>query len=193
MDSSGSAGGPSILGTGMYVAPQYNINPSQFNNPNYQPGAYQTQANRYLGATTQPVIAQTAGPASTGTTNTGINGELGVAGQYGTMAAGGGPSLATVTAGQQGAQNLQGAESMLGSARGAGNPAAAQLAAKGALTTGQQQVAQNAVTGRTNEELGALGAEGGLYSNVAGQGTNQQQVSNQLSEYNAGQGNSGRN
>ena len=187
--ASGSPNGPSIIGTGMYQSPTTGINPNDFNNPNYQAGAYQQQAARYLGATTQPVNTAQAVGGNYNNYNTGTAGQLGLAQQYQQMAAGNGPSLATVTAQQQGAANLAASESMLGSARGAGNPAQAQLAARNAQTQGAQQVAANAVTGRTNEELGAMNAAGGLYGNVAGQGLTQAQAQQQLGEYNAGQAN----
>src|SRR5262249_51846541 len=75
-------------------------------------------------------------------------------------------------------------ESMLGSARGAGNPAVAQLAARNAAAQGQQQIAQNAVAGRTAEELGALGGMGGAYGALGGLGTTVTGQANQV-----GQGN----
>jgi hypothetical protein len=96
------------------------------------------------------------------------------------MAAGQGPSLANQQAQQQGASNLAGAESMLGSARGAGSPAAAQLGAQNALTQGQQQVAQNAVQGRTAEELGALSAQGQTLGALGGLGQTQTGQQNQI-------------
>ena len=102
------------------------------------------------------------------------------------MAAGQGPSAATVAAQQQGQQNLQSAESMLGSARGAGNPAQAQLAARTAQAVGANQVTQNAVTGRTNEEMAAMGAAGGLYGNVAGQGLQSAGLTQAGNQFNAG-------
>jgi hypothetical protein len=178
----GSSSDPGFFGTGQYVAPSYNIQQGAFNNPNFTPGAYNQQAASYLGNTTAPVQAQGVGGQNAAWQNAGVGGQLGLAQQYANMAAGKGPSLANVQAQQQGQTNLSGAESMLGSARGAGSPAAAQLAAQGALASGQQQVAQNAVQGRTAEELGAMGAQGGLYGNVAqlGQGNLQ---------YNAGAGN----
>lgn len=182
-------GSPNWLGGGMYGAPNYNIDTTQFANPNFQPGQYQQQANNYLGATTGGIQAAQAAPGSYGNYNTGTAGQLGLAQQYGQMAAGQGPSLATVQAQQQGQANLAGAESMLGSARGAGSPAAAQLAARTAQTQGAQQVAQNAIQGRTQEELAALGAQGGLYGNIGSQGLQQTGLQQQLGVANAGQAN----
>lgn len=230
----GTSNSPGWLGSGQYVAPAYNINQTAFQNPagNLAP-AYQQQAQNYLAQANIPVNAQGSnlGGANYGNFNSGINGQqtagqgqlgaagmqagiasrqLGLAGQYQNMAAGGGPSLATVMAGQQGAQNLQQQESMLGSARGAGNPAQAQLAARNALTGGQQQVAQNAVAGRTQEEMAALqgagqqygaaantganigqtyGGAGSTFGNISGQGLQQAGQTLQNQQFNASQNN----
>ena len=183
-------GSPDMLGGGVYQAPNYDINQQQMMNPNYQgPQAYNNAIGGYLGATTAPVVAATAANAPQTVYNQGVGGQLGLAGQYQNMAAGGGPSLANVTAQQQGQQNLQSAESMLGSTRGAGNPAQAQLAARTAQAVGANQVAQNAVTGRTNEELSAMGAAGGLYGNVAGQGLQSAGLTQAGNQFNVGQQN----
>jgi hypothetical protein len=192
----GNSSQPGPLGTGMYQAPNYTIDQNATNNPGYTPGQYNNQAANYLGNTTgvggiqqgQQAAAQAAG-GNYGNFNTGIQGQLGLANQYGQMAAGNGPSLATVQAQQQGAQNLAQANSMLGSARGSGNPAAAQLASQNAMTQGQQQVAQNAVAGRTQEELGAMNAQAGLYGNVAQQGLGQVGAQQQNAQFNANQQN----
>jgi hypothetical protein len=177
--------GPSMLGTGMYQDNPYNINQQAFNNP---AGAFAGQLGMQLGQTgAGSFVANAGGPIQANTnaaTTAGINGQLGLANTYGQMAAGNGPSLANVQAQQQGQQNLAAAQSMLGSARGAGDPAAAQLAARNALTQGQQQVAQNAVQGRTAEELGALSAQGGLYGSVAGQGLQASGQANQIAQGN---------
>lgn len=185
------SGGPSILGTGMYQGSAINIDPGAFNNPvGVQAGQQLSgELGSYLGSTTQPVTAAQATGGPNSQYAGGIAGQQALAAQYGQMAAGQGPSLATVQAQQQGAQNLQNNLAMLGSARGAGNPAAAQQAASNAQATGQQQIAQNAVAGRTQEELSALGAQGGLYGNIAGQGLQQQQLQQGLSQFNAGQAN----
>lgn len=180
---------PDMFGTGMFRPSQFQIAGGQFVNPNYQPGAYQNLAGNYLGATTSGITAAGSTPVTPTNYNTGTAGQLGLARTYGQMAAGAGPSLAAVTAGQQGAANLAATESMLGSARGAGNPAAAQLAARNAAATGQQQVAQNAVQGRTQEELAALGAQGGLFGNIAGQGLTASGQTLQNQQFNAGQAN----
>jgi hypothetical protein len=172
------------------MAPDYSINQQAFNNPNYQgPQAYSNAIGGYLGAAGAPVTAATAAPTAQTNYNVGNAGQLALAGQYRQMAAGQGPSAATVAAGQQGAANLQSAESMLGSARGAGNPAAAELAARGAQATGANAVAQNAVAGKTQEELAALGAAGGLYGNVAGQGLSSAGLTQAGTQFNATQQN----
>jgi hypothetical protein len=78
---------------------------------------------------------------------------------------------------------------MLGSARGAGNPAQAQIAARTAQATGANSIAQNATLGRVNEQLGALSAAGGLYGNVAGEGLTQSGQDINQNQFNAGQTN----
>lgn len=181
---------PGLFGTGQYQAPSWNIDMGAFNNPaGNQAGNLNSALGSYISNTTVPVTAAQAGAGNYGNYNTGIAGQLGLAQQYQNMAAGNGPSLATVTAQQQGQANLAASESMLGSARGAGNPAAAQLAARTAQTQGAQQVAANAVQGRTAEELGAMNAAAGLYGNVAGQGLNEVGLEQGLGEFNAGQSN----
>jgi hypothetical protein len=176
-----TSGGPNILGGGLYTPQQINVNQGAFNNPlaGTAVPAGNAEIQNYLGATTAPVSA-----ASSAAYGSGLAGEQALAGQYQQLAAGQGPSLATVSAQQQGAANLASAESLLGSARGAGNPAAAQLAARNAQAQGSQQVAQNVVAGRTQEELGALGAMGGLYGNIAGQGLQEQSQLNQIAQGN---------
>jgi hypothetical protein len=178
-----------ILGTGEYQATEYNVDQNAFNNPNYQAGAYGNAQAGYLGDTTKPVVAQQAAAGDYGNYNQGTAGQLGMANQYQQMAQGNGPSMANVQAQQQGAANLAATESMLGSARGAGSPAAAQMAARNAATSGQQQVAQNAVMGRTSEEMGAMSGAAGLYGNVAGQGLQQVGLQQANNQFNAGQGN----
>lgn len=158
----------------------YAVNQGAFQNPagNFGP-QLGSALGGYRGAANQPVTAAASPYVS------GAGGGLGQLGQsYAAMAAGQGPSLANVQAQQQGASNLAQAESMLGSARGAGSPAAAQLAARNALTQGQQQVAQNAVQGRTAEELGALGGMGSAYGALGGLGTTVTGQQNQIAQGN---------
>lgn len=184
-------GGPNILGGGMYQGAPININPNAFNNAvGAQAGqALSGQIGNYLGATTAPVVAAQATGGPNAAYNSGIAGQQGLAAQYQQMAAGQGPSLAALQAQQSGQQNLANTESMLGSARGAGSPAAAQQAARNAQSSIGQQTAQNAVLGRTNEELGAMGAAGGLYGNIANAGLGQQGLQQGISQFNAGQAN----
>ena len=114
----------------------------------------------------------------------GLAGQTSLAQQYANIASGATPSLAAIQAQQQGQQNLAATESMLGSARGAGNPAAAQQAAAMAQATGQQQIAQNAVAGQAATQLGALQGEGSLYGNIANQGLQAQGQANQVAQGN---------
>lgn len=184
-----SAKGSQFFGTGTYNQTPVNIDEQAFNNPNFVPGQYQSAYNNYLPNAAQGVTASTATAAPTYPASSTMGRQLGLADQYATMAAGGGPSLASVTAQQQGEQGLKAAMSMLGSARGSGNPAAAQLAARQAQGNIAQQVAQNAVLGRTQEELGAMAAQGGLLGNVTGQQLQQQGITNQAGQFNAAQQN----
>jgi hypothetical protein len=167
--------------TGTNAAPDdvqspYKVNYGAFNNP---AGSFAPQLGSALGGYTQNAYQPISAATSPYTSAAGAG--LGsLAGTYGSMAAGQGPSLATLQAQQQGAQNLAATESMLGSARGAGNPAAAQLAARNAQAQGQQQIAQNAIQGRTAEELGALSGLGSTYGALGGLGTTVQGQQNQI-------------
>jgi hypothetical protein len=189
--STGGNQQPGFFGNGAFQPTAYQINPNAFLNPAGNQGQNLSSelGNYAAGNVGAPITAATSAPVNQGVYNQGIGGQLGLAQQYQQMAAGGGPSLATITAQQQGAANLAQANSMLGSARGAGSPAAAQLAARNAAMTGQQQVAGNAVAGRTQEELAAMNAAGGLYGNVAGQGLQGTGQVLQNQQFNAGQSN----
>ena len=178
-NSASQGGGPGFLGTGQYVTQNYAIDPNAFQNPL---GSVAPQLGSAINAA--PGAGGTVTAATSPYTGTAGAGLGALAGTYGQMAAGQGPSLANVQAQQQGATNLAGAESMLGSARGAGSPAAAQLAAQNALAQGQQQVAQNAVQGRTAEELGALSAQGSTLGALGGLGQAQQGQTNQVAQGN---------
>lgn len=184
-----SSKGSGFFGTGSFNPTAVNINEKDFNNPNYVAGQYQEAYKNYLPNAAKDVTATTAGAASTAPAVGTMGRQLGLANQYATMAAGGGPSLASVTAAQQGEQGLKQAMSMLGSARGGGNPAATQIAARQAAGQIQQQVAQNAVLGRTQEELAAMAAQGGILSGVTGQQIQQQGITNQAGQFNASQTN----
>lgn len=173
----GSTGNdPGALGTGQYQYSPYQVDQGAFQNPagNFAPqlqqalGSYTTNAAPQVTAATSPYTTQGAG---------GLGTTAGL--QYG-LATGTGPSLANVQAQQQGATNLAQAQALLGSARGAGSPGAAQLSALNALQGGQQQVAANAVQGRTAEELGAISGLGSTYGALAGVGQTQQGQQNQI-------------
>lgn len=77
------------------------------------------------------------------------------ANQQALQAQGLGPSVAQVQAQQQAQSNMQQQAALLGSQRGSSNPALAQRAALDAGANAQQQAAQQAVLGRTQEVLGA--------------------------------------
>lgn len=166
------------------IVPQYSIDPNAYQNPvGDQAGNWQAAMANMLAATTgkaqqvgntQLQGPQTYGGATVGPTATYGGATIG-AGQYndsygqqqalanrlGAQAAGQGPSLAQVTAQQQAGQNLQSQMAMLGSARG-GNPALAQQQALAAGASAQQQAAQQAVMGRTQEALGAQQQQAGI-------------------------------
>jgi hypothetical protein len=190
LDLSGGGPGNTLHDVGGVLG--VNDTPGQYQNA-YQvnQGAFQNPAGSVapqLGAALQSAPGQIQSASSPYVTGAGA-GLGGLGQQYAAMAAGQGPSLATVQAQQQGAGNLMQAESMLGSARGAGSPGAAQLAAQRALTGGQQQVAQNAVQGRTAEEMQALGGMGSTYGALGGLGTTVTGQANDISGMNAQQHN----
>jgi hypothetical protein len=169
----------------------YSIAPEAFNNPvGNQAGNWNTGMQNMLGATTgtapQAGNTQLGGTAQIGKTalsqgqnmgNTATYGgaklnanqynstfgqEQQLANQLGMQAKGLGPSVAQVTAEQQAGQNLQNQMAMLGSQRGSSNPALAQQAALRAGSDAQQQAAQQAVLGRTQEALGAQANQANL-------------------------------
>jgi hypothetical protein len=180
-NAASTSGGPNILGGGQYQGAPININGAAFNNPlaGTAVPAGNAEIQNYLGNAAGGVNA--ANSPYTGQAGAGLGS---LAAQYQALANGQGPSAATVAAQQQGASNLQAAESMLGSARGAGNPAAAQLAARNAQTQGGQQVAANVVAGRTAEELGALGGLGSTYGALGQLGTAVQGQQNAIAQGN---------
>ena len=167
--NSASAGaGPGMFGTGQYTSQGYSIDPTAFQNPIGNVAPQLGSAISGLPGSTPQVTA-----ATSPYTAAGAGGQLGAAGTLNAIGTGAIPSAAAIQAGQQGAGNLAGAESMLGAARGAGGPAAAQIAAQRALAEGQQQTAQNAILGAAQEQVGALGTAGGLYGGAAGTGLGQ--------------------
>jgi hypothetical protein len=166
------------------------------------------KAQTYGGAQMGPTISSqgsTVGPTATtnaasvqaaqmnaGQYNQTFGQEQGLAGQLALQAQGMGPSVAQVTAQQQAGQNLQNQMAMLGSQRGSSNPAQAQMAAASAGAAAQQQAAQQAVLGRTQEELGAQQSYGSLLSGMNQQAQNfagtQANLSQQANLANAGFG-----
>lgn len=87
------------------------------------------------------------------------------------QARGEGPSVAQVQAQQQAQANTQAQMAMLGSQRGSSNPALAQQQALNAGAAAQQQAAQQAVLGRTQEVLGAQANAGNLLGQMNQQAT----------------------
>ena len=174
----GNGSDPGALGTGQYQVPQYNINQQAFANPYGNQGQqWNTGQNMMLGRANQG--APTAGNAATygAATSAGPNlgqynqtfaNQQGLANQYQQMAAGKGPSMANVQAQQQGQQNLQGQLAAMGSIGGTSNPALASYNIGQQAGQIQNQTNQNAVMGRTAEEMGAMGAEGNLYGQMQG-------------------------
>lgn len=176
----GNGQSPGLLGTGQFDVQPISVDQTAFQNPlgNVAP-QLGSELTNYANSAYTPVNA-----ANSSYVGSGAQGALNAANQYAQLASGQGPSLATVTAQQQGAAGLAGAESMLGSARGAGSPAAALLAARQAQTQNANQVAQNAVQGRTAEELGALSGAAGAYGQVASTGLQQQAQQNAIAQGN---------
>jgi len=191
----GDASTPGVMGTGQFVAQPNTINQQAFQNPvGDQSQNWNSGMGNMLGATTgqaaqagntQLGAAQTYGGAQIGPTATyggaQLNGgqynqvygqEQGLASQLGAQAQGLGPSVAQVTAQQQAGQNLQNQMAMLGSQRGSSNPALAQQAALNAGSSANQQAAQQAVLGRTQEELGAQQNLSALQGQMGSQATN---------------------
>lgn len=169
----------------MPTIPDFTIDQSAFQNPvGDQSGNWQKAMAGMLGATTgkptQVGNTQLQGPQTYGGANIGptatygganVNAaqyndsygqEQGLASRLGAQAQGLGPSVAQVTAQQQGQANLANSMAMLGSQRGSSNPALAQQQAMQAGANAQQQAAQQAVLGRTQEALGAQQQQAGL-------------------------------
>jgi hypothetical protein len=171
---------------------QYQINQSGFQNPvGNQAPAWQSGMNNYLGATTQfnpNMLSGGAAPAQAGDLgnyNQVYGQQQGLANQYQGLINGTGPSLANLQAQQQGQANLQNQLSALGSARGSGNPALAQYQAQQAGGNIAQQTAQNAVMGRTQEELGAMQGLGGLQGQMQQGALGSAQMGQQNNQFNS--------
>ena len=194
----GNSTNPGALGTGEYgvQAPSQNLYNSPLGN---QAGAWQNSQNQLqnMGNNAAPQAQNTQlGPAQTsagpnlGQYNQTFAGQQALANQYGQMAAGNGPSLASVQAQQQGAQNLQGQLAAQGAASGmGGSPALASYNIANQAGQIQNQTNQNAVAGRTAEELGAMQAQGGLYNQMQGGALNAAGMGLQNNQFNAGQQN----
>ena len=188
----GNSTQPGLLGTGMYTAPQYNINPAAFQSSAGNQGANWNNAMAgMLGQTTGAApqlgpTAQSYGP-NAAQFGAAYGGLTGLAAQYGNMAAGNGPSLAATTAAQQANSNYAQQLGMLG--MGGGNPAMAKYQAGQALGQAQAANSQQAVMGRTQEEMSALGAQGNILGQQAGMGLNTGQFNaGQLNQTNLAQG-----
>lgn len=205
MNSPDSQGGSqnvdlgSAFGFSQYQTPEYDINQQSFVNPvGNQAPAWQSGMNNYYGVGNNQVQAPSMQAAQLGAASTAAGPDMGgfnnaqgglgnLANTYAQMAAGNGPSLAAVQAKQQGAQNLQNALAAQGAVGGSSNPALAQYNIANQAQTIQNQTNQQAVQGRTQEELGALGAEGGIYGQMqqGALGAAGMQMNN--NQFNAGQ------
>lgn len=171
------------LGFSQYVAPGYNINPNAFVNPAGNQGqAWQTGMQNMLGTTTG--AAPTAQGANLGQYNQTYGQLQNLAGTYGQMAAGQGPSLAAVTAQQQGDAAMK-QQLALAQAGPAGSPALAKYNMGNALGATQQNVAQNEVAGRTQEEMTAMAAQGGVLNSLQGNALQASQLGQQNNQFNA--------
>ena len=171
---------PGLFGNGTYQVNPYQINNAAFTNPaGTGASEYNTAMNNMLGATTS-ATAPSIGPAST-SQGAGNIGQLGVANQEMNIANGNIPSLAAITAAQQGQQAQQANLSAMGSARGNANPALSNYILSNQNANVQNQVAQNAVAGKTAEQMQALSNASQSYSGV----TQNQQFNAQQIQQNA--------
>jgi hypothetical protein len=168
---------------GQYQAGVAPINAAAYNNPvGNQAPAWQTAMNSYLANTTG--AAPQAGIVSQGAVNTNLQQQQQLALLYQQQAAGNGPSLAQVTAQQQGGNAYANSLGLL--AAGGGNPALAGLNARNAGAAATNQVAQTAVQGRTAEEMNALGALGNTYGTIGQEGATQAGQVAQQGQFNVG-------
>ncbi len=196
----GDSKSPGMMGTGQYVAPKHAINQQAFQNPvGDQSQNWNSGMDKMLGATTgnapsamnvQLGSAAQVGPTSlSGAGNIGptatyggaqLNGgqyndtfaqEQGLANQLGAQARGQGPSLAEATAQQHAQSTMQQQAALLGSQRGSSNPALAQRAALDAGATASQAAAQQAVTGRIQEQQTAQAQQANLLGAMNQQAT----------------------
>ncbi len=148
-----------------------------------QSGNWQSGMKNMLGATTgaAPQAGNVeVGPTSTyggakmaaGQYNQSYDQEQQLANQLGAMSRGYGPSMAQVQAQQSQQQGLANQMAMLGGQRGAGGGGMAAYQAQQMGAQGMQQAAQQAVAGRTQEEMAAMQAQGQL---LGGMNTQAQQ------------------
>jgi len=197
LNGAGKAVG-SALGTNAYQAPQYTIGNGAYQNPNGdQSGNWNDSQNGLLASSNNAAptaqntqlgpASQSAGP-NLGQYNQNYGNQQNLANQYGQMAAGNGPSLAAVQAKQQGAQNMSAALALQGSAQGgSSNPALAQYNVGNQFGQIQNQTNQNAVAGRTSEEMGAMQAQAGLYGQMQSGALGSAGMGLQNNQFNAGQ------
>lgn len=177
------------------------VNPGAYLNPvGDQSTNWNSGMQNMLGATTgqaaQMGYTNAGAPSNLGATSTygGANinqaqfnqsygAEGALANQYGQMAAGNGPSMAQLQAQQSAQQGLANQMAMLGAQRGSSNPGMAAYQAQQLGAQGMQQAAQQAVQGRTQEEMSALSSQGSLLGNMNNQASqfagNQAQLTQQ--------------
>lgn len=105
-----------------------------------------------------------------------------IANMLAAQAQGQGPSLAEITANQQSDAAIAQQMGMLGSQRGASNPAMAQRQAMMGAAQAQQTAAAQAMTGRAAEQLSAQQQLSGLLQGVRGQGQAMTQAQAQLDQ-----------
>jgi hypothetical protein len=164
-------------------AQNYQVDPNAFKNPvGDQSGNWQQGMQKMLGATTGAAPTAQGAQLNANQFNQSYNQEGGLANQYAQMAQGKGPSVAQVTANQQAQGGLNNTLAALGSQSGSSNPALAQRAAIDAGANAQAQAASNAVQGRTQEEMGAMGAQAGLYGNMNQQAMGMANANAQLNQ-----------
>src|ERR1017187_4529481 len=196
----GNGTNPGALGTGQYQVPPYTINQDAFNTQiqdqlggqanNWQQGQQgmlgrSNQGAPQLGNASTYGAAASQGP-NLGQYNQAYGAQSGLANQYAQMAAGHGPSMANVQAQQQGQQNLQAQLAAAGASSGSSNPALAGYNVGQQAGQIQNQTNQNAVMGRTAEEMGALGAQGNIYGQQAGEAAGMAGMGQQNNQFNAG-------
>lgn len=178
-------GAISAAGGGPPSAHNYDIQGQSFLNPvGDQSGNWNAGMSNMLGQTAGNSPTTQGVQLNTNQFNNAYGQEQGLADRYNQMAEGKGPSLATITANQQSQQGLNNTLAALGSQSGSTDPALAQRAVLNAGANAQSQAAANAVQGRTQEELGAMGAMGNIYNAQAGQAAGVANQNAQLTQNN---------